>query len=49
MNNIIVSPHYVSTDIASQIYNKGGNAVDAAIATNPVSYTHLTQPTNREV
>ena len=34
MNNIIVSPHYVSTDIASQIYNKGGNAVDAAIATN---------------
>ena len=34
MNNIIVSPHYLSTDIASQIYNKGGNAVDAAIATN---------------
>jgi len=34
MNNIIVSPHYLSTDIASQVYNKGGNAVDAAIATN---------------
>ena len=34
MNNIIVSPHYLSTDIASQIYNKGGNAVDASIATN---------------
>ena len=34
MNNIIVSPHYLSTDIASQVYDKGGNAVDAAIATN---------------
>ena len=34
MNNIIVSPHHLSTDIASQIYHKGGNAVDAAIATN---------------
>ena len=34
MNNIIVSPHYLSTNTASQIYNKGGNAVDAAIATN---------------
>ena len=36
MNNIIVSPHYLSTDIASQIYNKGGNAVDAAIAASVV-------------
>ena len=34
MNNIIVSPHYLSTNTASQIYNKGGNAVDAAIAIN---------------
>jgi len=34
MNNVIVSPHYLSTDIASKIYDKGGNAVDAAIATN---------------
>ena len=34
MNDIIVSPHHLSTDIASQIYNRGGNAVDAAIATN---------------
>ncbi len=34
MNNIIVSPHYLSTNTASLIYKKGGNAVDAAIATN---------------
>ena len=34
MNNVIVSPHYLSTNIASKIYDKGGNAVDAAIATN---------------
>ena len=34
MNNVIVSPHYLSTDLASKIYEIGGNAVDAAIATN---------------
>ena len=34
MNNVIVSPHYLSTEIGSTIFNKGGNAVDAAIAAN---------------
>ena len=32
MNNVIVSPHYLSTEIGSTIFNKGGNAVDAALA-----------------
>ena len=36
MNNVIVSPHYSSTDLGSSIFNKGGNAVDAAILTNLV-------------
>ena len=36
MNNVIVSPHYLSTQIGSTIFNKGGNAVDAAILTNLV-------------
>ena len=34
MNNVIVSPHYLSTEIGSSVFNKGGNAVDAAIMTN---------------
>ena len=34
MNDVIVSPHFLSTDIGSNIIKKGGNAVDAAIATN---------------
>ena len=36
MNNVIVSPHYISTEIGSTIFSKGGNAVDAAILTNLV-------------
>ena len=36
MNNVIVSPHYISTEIGSTIFKKGGNAVDAAILTNLV-------------
>ena len=32
MNNVIVSPHYLSTELGSTIFNKGGNAVDSAIA-----------------
>jgi len=36
MNNVIVSPHYLSTEIGSTIFKKGGNAVDAAILTNLV-------------
>ena len=36
MNNVIVSPHYLSTEIGSSIFKKGGNAVDAAILTNLV-------------
>ena len=34
MNNVIVSPHFLSTELGSTIFNKGGNAVDAAILTN---------------
>ena len=36
MSKVIVSPHYLSTEIGSTIFNKGGNAVDAAILTNLV-------------
>ena len=36
MNNVIVSPHYLSTELGSSVFKKGGNAVDAAIATNLV-------------
>ena len=36
MNNVIVSPHYLSTELGSTVFKKGGNAVDAAIATNLV-------------
>ena len=34
MNDVIVSPHFLSTDIGSNVLKNGGNAVDAAIATN---------------
>ena len=34
MNNVIVSPHYLSTSIGSKVFEMGGNAIDAAIATN---------------
>ncbi len=34
MNNVIVSPHHLSTAAGSEIFKLGGNAVDAAIATN---------------
>ena len=36
MNNVVVSPHYLSTELGSSVFKKGGNAVDAAIATNLV-------------
>ncbi len=36
MANIVVSPHYLSTNAGIDILNKGGNAVDAAIGTNIV-------------
>ena len=31
MANIVVSPHYLSTNAGIDILNEGGNAVDAAI------------------
>ena len=34
MNNVIVSPHYLSTTVGSKVFEMGGNAIDAAIATN---------------
>ena len=36
MNNVVVSPHYLSTELGSTIFDKGGNAIDAAILTNLV-------------
>ena len=36
MSNIVVSPHYLSTNAGMDILNNGGNAVDAAIGTNIV-------------
>ena len=36
MSNIVVSPHYLSTNAGMYILNNGGNAVDAAIGTNIV-------------
>ena len=36
MNNVIVSPHYLSTELGASVFKKGGNAIDAAIATNLV-------------
>ena len=34
MNDVIVSPHFLSSEIGSKVLKKGGYAVDAAIATN---------------
>ena len=36
MSNIVVSPHKLSTLAGMQILKSGGNAIDAAIATNIV-------------
>ena len=36
MNNVLVSPHYLSTDLGSKVFKKGGNAIDVAIVTNLV-------------
>ena len=36
MNSIVVSPHHLSTNAGKKILEIGGNAVDAAIATNIV-------------
>ncbi len=34
MNNVVVSPHHLSTNLGATVFDKGGNAVDAAILTN---------------
>ena len=36
MSNIVVSPHYLSTNAGIEILQNGGNAIDAAIGTNIV-------------
>ena len=35
-NNVIVSPHYLSSEAGKNIFKLGGNAIDAAIAVNIV-------------
>ena len=35
-NNVIVSPHYLSSEAGNTVFKLGGNAIDAAIAVNIV-------------
>ena len=35
-NNVIVSPHYLSSEAGKTVFKLGGNAIDAAIAVNIV-------------
>ena len=35
-NNVIVSPHYLSSEAGKAVFKLGGNAIDAAIAVNIV-------------
>ena len=39
----------MSADYASEFIAKGGDKFDLSASPTPVSYTHLTLPTNREV
>ena len=45
--SMIVTRHYLASEIGNQILLDGGNAIDASVAVSfaSVSYTHLTLPT----
>ena len=44
-NGMVVSQRMIASEVGADILRQGGNAVDAAVATGSVSYTHLTLPT----
>ena len=49
-HSMIVTRHYIASEVGNQILLDGGNAIDASVAVSfalsAVSYTHLTLPTN---
>ena len=55
-NGMVVAPHHLAAETGRDVLRDGGNAIEAVVAAAatiavvyPVSYTHLTLPTNREV
>ena len=46
-DSMVVTRHYIASEVGNQILLDGGNAIDASVAVSfaSVSYTHLTLPT----